>query len=51
MNTGLVFEINDIDFPSLFMTAPFETAKKWERVLQQASAGTLAKQEKPRHVL
>lgn len=50
INTGLLFELDDIDYPNVFMTIPIEAAQKLERVLQKAKQGTLEPQTSPRLV-
>lgn len=50
INTGLLFEFDDIDYPKVFMTIPIDAAQKLERVLQKAKQGTLEPQTSPRLV-
>lgn len=50
INTGLLLEFDDIDYPNVFMTIPIEAAQKLERVLQKAKQGTLEPQTSPRLV-
>lgn len=50
INTGLLLEFDDIDYPNVFMTIPIEAAQKLERVLQKAKQGTLEAQASPRLV-
>jgi hypothetical protein len=50
INTGLLFEFDDIDYPKVFMTIPIDAAQKLERVLQKAKQGTLEPQTSRRLV-
>jgi len=47
-NTGLFLTLNDIDYPNMFITMKFESAKKWEIALRQAVSGDLPINENPR---